>query len=165
MSYCRFTTGNTPAESSDVYVYESPQGFEVHVATARLVPAEPLPELNIMELTEIDHDAAKAGDPVEKAKVEDWLARDRERHRILEQAQRVHIGGPYDGASFTHDEPGQAASALRHLRAAGYLVPAGVIEELDAEQDELEAAETDEGSQTGDQERLAQGSQEPPTGT
>lgn len=141
MSYCRFRSGNTPAESSDVYVYESPDGIEVHVAANRVVVSEPLPRLSVMELTEIDHDAAKAGDPVEQAKVDDWMARNRERRRILDEADSVPIGGPYDGASFTHDEPGQAASALRHLRAVGYHVPDGVIETLDEEQDELEASE------------------------
>lgn len=140
MSYCRWSSDD---HQSDVYVYESPQGFEIHVASHRRILSEPLPRMGLAELTEIDHEAAKAGDPVEQAKVADWLARNRERGRILDAAELAPIGGPYDGASFTHDEPGQAASALRHLRAAGYHVPAGVIEDLDAEQDEMEASTPD----------------------
>ncbi len=137
MSYCRFSTDD---HTSDVYVYESDQGFEVMVASNRRVLTEPLPRVDVRELSDVDFDAAKAGNEVEQAKIDDWLARGKERSRVLDEAELVPIGGSYDGAQFTYDEPGRATSALRHLRASGYHVPAGVIESLDSEQDDIEAA-------------------------
>lgn len=115
MSFCRFSSDNW---HSDVYVYESEQGYEIHVAANRITG-------NIPILPEMTHENADA-----------WVKAHGEQLEFVQQAERAPIGGPFDGAWFTLATPGECATKLREIAAADYHVPEYVFEELEDEQDE-----------------------------
>lgn len=113
MSYCRFSSDD---HQCDVYVFESVNGFEVHVAAMRVVFKEPLPPQVPME------------------DVEAFVARIHHVSKMLEQATWTPIRLSHDGASFTFDDPRDCADFLLQLKAEGYLVPQYAINAL---QDEI----------------------------
>jgi len=116
MSYCRFSSD---CWQSDVYVYESAEGFNIHVAGRRYVSDQPRPEFpkdasadNVMAYW-------KACDEwVEKAHAEDinFPAGDHYVSPILVQSQQECI------------------DKLMELRGMGYRIPQQAI---DALQDEI----------------------------
>jgi hypothetical protein len=111
MSYCRWSSNNY---TCDVYVFLGGDGWTIHVAQARYKFETPLPPtLNILEV---------GGN--------EWLAREKERHRILDQTETVKIGLPYDGCTLIAATAGECAQQLEQLLAAGYVVPQDVIDML-----------------------------------
>lgn len=106
MSYCRFSSDNW---KSDVYVYESDEGYQIHVADNRIVGDAP-PLLDVFG----------AG----------FAARYREQMEFVNQAERVKINGVFDGADFTLATLAELRDKLRELTAAGYHVPEYVFETI-----------------------------------
>jgi hypothetical protein len=115
VSCCRWSSDDW---RSDLYVYESQQGIEIHVASYRRPQAffdaipEPVPF-----------------DQYDDAVLARWFDRDRKVHDMLHQYEFESIGLPHDGESFTL-EPAEAAEAVTYLAALGYHVPVGVAEAL-----------------------------------
>lgn len=112
MSFCRFSSDNW---HSDVYVYESVRGYEIHVAANRITG-------NIPSLPEMTHENA-----------ETWVIAYGKQLEYVRAAERTPIGGPFDGASFTLPGPAECATKLREIVAAGYYVPEYVFEDLEQE--------------------------------
>lgn len=106
MSYCRFSSSDW---KSDVYVYESENGIEVHVAANRFV--EDLPPTP--RLTEDN--------------AEEWIAAHNRQMEAIKTTAKRPIGGEYDGQSFTFGMPQEAAGFLERLTAVGYRVPDWVV--------------------------------------
>lgn len=138
MSYCRWSSDDF---NCDVYVFESVYGgWETHVACNRPVfDRSALPEA---DLPGPDHTRAEL------------LAFAERYHALLDavnNAERVPIGLPHDGAVFVDPTPGACARRLIELRETGYIVPQYAIDALLADQKELGAAGTprppDEGTQ------------------
>lgn len=116
MSYCRWSSDDY---QSDVYVYESAQGWETCVAARRYVFAEPLP--------------AAVPFPVGPGTDEQWaawLVRGRVVDEILSRSELVPIGLPHDGETYLDASPGECADRLEALRGAGYHVPQYAIDAL-----------------------------------
>lgn len=117
MSYCRFSSDDW---KSDVYVYESQEGYVIHVAGNRLVGAIPaLPE---------------------EVNTEAFWVRYKEQMDFVTQAARVNIGGAFDGADFTLSTLEELRDKLRELVAAGYHVPAHVFTAIEEEMKEEQTA-------------------------
>lgn len=115
MAYCRWSSDDFQC---DLYVYEDVAGgYTTHVANLRPVFRDPLPE------------------PIEwdPDNVEPWFMRYFAVMKMVENAERVPIGGPYDSQTFSDPTPGACADRLEMLRGAGYNVPQYAIDELRAE--------------------------------
>ena len=115
MSYCRFSSDNW---KSDVYVYESDNGFEVHVAASRVVGDIP----PLLELSEENREA--------------YSDRYQEQMTAVSTAERVPINGPHDGKSFTFGTVQELFYCLKGLQEAGYHVPQFVFEAIEEEMNE-----------------------------
>lgn len=115
MSYCRWSTNDFQC---DVYVYGDVRGgWTTHVATARYAYKEPLPP--VVEF-----------DPADDTSWEARLTRHKTVQRIADEADRVAIGLPHDGETFSDDSPRECAERLEALFKLGYLVPQDVIDTL-----------------------------------
>ena len=119
MSYCRWSSDDFRC---DVYCYEDIYlGYTIHVAGRRIVfdGTEPNPvELrkdNIEEFAKYQEDFSN------------WIG----------TAQRIDIGLPHDGESFSFYDPEETANKLEELRNIGYMVPQYAIDALREESDEL----------------------------
>lgn len=113
MSYCRFSCDNW---QSDVYVYEAVGGgYQVHVAAERLDR----------------HVAALDGRTPER-----FMKTYRVQMAELDECERVPIGLPYDGQSFSLDDAEDCLSMLNHLRDTGYNVPQVAIDAIAEECEE-----------------------------
>jgi hypothetical protein len=111
MSYCRFSSNDFQC---DVYCYASTYGgYITHVAAARHVFKQELPPA-------LSEDAS----------IVEMLARYKRMMELVNGAELVPIGGPYDGADFNDPTASAAADRLEQLRAAGYRVPQYAIDEL-----------------------------------
>lgn len=121
MSYCRWSSDDFKC---DIYCYESETGYEVHVASKRVVGDIP---------------------------AIDWISHEvmfktyKEQMKFVETAERENIGLPYDGESFSFSEAGEAATLLEHLKGLGYSVPHDAIDALWEDNDEkrLESCNTE----------------------
>lgn len=135
MSYCRWSTDDFQC---DVYVYEDAcGGWRTHVAGNRVVYKEPLPPM--VEF-----------DPNDDTEWEAWLVRHKTVSRMVDEADRVPIGLPHAGETFSDDTPGECADRLGMLRALGYVVPEDVVTALRQEQGELDLVIA-EGKERSDQ--------------
>jgi hypothetical protein len=107
MSYCRWSSD---CYQSDVYVYESNEGFMIHVASRKYVsdikrPSYPGPGIeNLSKYLAID--------------CPKWL----------KSSHLEPIGLPLDGKSFCLETAAEAAAKLEELRAMGYIVPQYAID-------------------------------------
>ena len=108
MSYCRFSSDDFRC---DAYVYESVDGYVAHVASTRIVFADPVPPV-IPRLRRASNQEIRA-----------WIKRQQAVLRIIERSERVPIGLPHDGATFVDGSPGECADRLEELKALGYNVP------------------------------------------
>ncbi len=119
MSYCRWSSDDW---RSDLYVYESQLGIEIHAAGRRKPQAffaalpEPVPY-----------------PPNDDAGWARWVERDRKVSAMHDQYELESIGLPHTGESFTADDATEAAQIVAYLAALGYHVPDGVIEALSDE--------------------------------
>lgn len=113
MSWCRFSSDNFRC---DLYVYESDDGFAVHVASNRHMG----PLLEFPYLGDIPSDA----DGVAR-----WTYLHQAATRPLEDCPTIPIGGPYDGQAFYALAPDELVETLEMLRDAGYLMPRTLIDD------------------------------------
>ncbi|WP_256743939.1 hypothetical protein, partial [Cronobacter sakazakii] len=112
MSYCRFSSDNW---RSDVYCYESAQGYITHVASSRIigdVPAIPF-----------FFDVPPA----------DFFEAVRKQNEFIESAEREPIGLDHDGDMFIDKTPDEMIDRLIYLSGKGYFVPVSAIESLSEE--------------------------------
>lgn len=114
MSYCRFSSDDW---GSDVYCYESRDGFVVHVAALRFESNTPIPPIpTIQEWGAIPPEELAAQFDARQA----WI----------DAARRVPIGMVFDGESFTENSAADALDLLKMLRNLGYRVPQHAIDAL-----------------------------------
>ena len=112
MAICRFSSDNF---KSDVYVYESATGWEIHVAGRRFV--QELPEMPSFS-------AVPAGE---------WIKLNRARSAVMDRTETEMIGLQYDGQSLTASDVEDCRDMLLMLRDEGYHVPISAIASLEAE--------------------------------
>lgn len=125
VSWCRWSSNDF---GCDLYLYESEQGFEVNLATSRVVYREALPA------------PVPAGLGMD---VDAFLNRHQQVSNMLEDADRVPIGLPFDGRSWTFDTPGETADKLVELAEIGYRFPRTIIDDLREEQVERDRADAE----------------------
>lgn len=111
MSYCRFSTDDFQC---DVYCFGSNGGIEIYVASNRYVYKEPLP----------------APVPFEESTIAEWTTRHNKVIAMVDQADRVDIGGPHDGEHEVFPNYEDAITYLQQLHEDGYNFPLGVIDEI-----------------------------------
>lgn len=123
MSYCRFSSDDW---MSDVYVYESAEGWVVHVAANR--PAEAIhgPDMAAFVAGRIDG--------------EEFARQMTAMNEMLVKVERRAIEHPAAGAMRTFGSPGECAEWLVSLSETGIHVPADVVPTLRDEQDDLPRA-------------------------
>lgn len=132
MSYARFSTDD---HRSDVYVYESANGFIIHTAGCRTGLTEE-------ELSQLPP-APKSLDTPED--MEAFVLRSRRVTELLLNMDREveFIDSPIAGETFTCDSPGETAERLEELREEGFYVPQRAFDALREEQlvlDEIQRA-------------------------
>ena len=126
MSYCRWSTDDF---QSDVYVYESREGYETHVAVNRVdLTGRSLPP------------RVEMSTPPTKEELRAWVGRSVTVCGLIIDAPQVPIDLPEAGASFIHATPGECADNLERLRGLGFNVPQAAIDALreDAAQEGVE---------------------------
>ena len=112
MSYCRWSCDDY---RSDVYCYAHVHGgFVTHVASVRVIYAEPLPDPV----------------PFDGGHLDQWLDRHRKVSEMMAAAAREPLGLPFDGETFDDSTPGEMADRLEWLRGLGYRVPQYAIDRL-----------------------------------
>jgi hypothetical protein len=120
MSYCRWSSDNF---KSDVYCYESEQGYVIHVADTRIV--DPLPR-NPYDVNDF------IKNPI-------WvtLLRNKVWRQAFDKSERVEINLPHAGTTIYANSPAACAIKLMELQLFGYHVPQYAIDALvhEAEQE------------------------------
>lgn len=112
MSYCRFSCDNW---RSDVYCYESEQGYVTHVACSRVVgDVPPIPFFFDVPQKE-------------------FFEAVRQQNEFIASAEREPIGLKHDGAMFIDRTPDEMIDRLLSLSREGYFVPVSAIEALSEE--------------------------------
>jgi hypothetical protein len=109
MSYCRFSDDNW---KSDVYIYESADGYVCHVASNRIVGDVP----------EVTYNTTAGFAMANRAQVD-----------YVYSAERVSIGGEYDGETRVFSTLQELSDFTGELILAGYHVPVWAIDEIKAE--------------------------------
>lgn len=119
MSYCRFSSDDF---QSDLYCYEDcAGGFTTHVAGIRYVFKEPLPPVIILN----------------DANMKEWWERHQKVQSMIDEADRVPIGLPYDAETFNDPDLQSFLDRILYLKSLGYRVPEGVIETIKEEMGEV----------------------------
>jgi hypothetical protein len=117
VSYCRWSSDDF---QSDLYIYESAFGFQVHVANNRHV---------------IDRSALP---PIVEVGDDGWAEAWAERYvavmELVKDAPLEPIDLPQAGEDFTFETGAEAADKVEELIAIGYHVPKGVVESLREEE-------------------------------
>lgn len=124
MSYCRWSSDNF---KSDVYVYESEEGWITHVAGRKHV-GEPPPDPYSIEIIMQFKDGGN--DPEFMAK---WEEMKRVRQDWSDTAPWQDLPPPYGGENYRDSTPQECAARLRLMKESGLHIPDGVIEELENE--------------------------------
>lgn len=112
MSWCRWSSMEFDC---DLYVYESVEGIEVHVAKLRL---------------DIDRDALPPGGELCTA---ECRARQEALRRAIDIATHYPIGLPHDGETRIFDELSEAADWIDQLAELGYHIPPGMTAQMRSE--------------------------------
>jgi hypothetical protein len=117
MSYCRWSDDNW---RSDIYAYESADGYAIHVGSMRIVgEVPPLP---------------KNGAFVS----EEWWDAYRIQAEFVRNAERQPIGMPHDGKFYLEPTLDEFEARLQWLQDAGYRMPAWVFDLIHEERKEAE---------------------------
>ena len=125
MSYCRWSSDDW---KSDLYVYaDVAGGYTAHVAGRRRDFTPPEPEAELW---------ADLG----KVSTEEWNARNRAYNEALKESLWIALPEPSTGSLFNVDTPGEMAAKLKTLRNEGFYIPDYAIEDLEAEQAELDGS-------------------------
>ena len=115
MSYCRWSSDDF---GCDLYCYQDHDGHYVtHVARVRVVG----------EVPHLDWDLLDKGD------TETFAAAHNAQLDYVGHAEKVEIGGIFDGDDFYDGDLEQFRARLIILREAGYRFPDDVLEQVDAE--------------------------------
>lgn len=123
MSYCRWSCDN---HRSDVYAYESRDGFKIYVTSVRdLISPVGYSPYDADFLMSAPKD--KCGDEY-RLWQRQWEARQRIYDVWAENRVTVPIGLPHDGENFTFSTENEMFEKLRELSAMGYHVPAHAFE-------------------------------------
>lgn len=117
MSYCRFSDDDF---SCDAYIYQSLDGWMIHVAGARL--AEPLPRTAHLIPTGTDISNPKKWEAYFAAKVES--------SKLLETAEFAAINHPLAGASLRLSSLEECLAKVIELKSDGFRVPDFVVEAM-----------------------------------
>lgn len=118
MSYCRWSSDDW---RSDLYVYESLDGWEVLVAGRRKVPEF---------FAALPAEVPWPTDWRDEAQTDPWFARQQAVTDMLDGFGWVDLPAPYAGEMVTFDSADEAADALVWLAACGFHVPDGVIDAI-----------------------------------
>lgn len=105
MSFCRWSTDDYLC---DLYIYADVNGgYTIHVGSHRPVYKQPLPE------------------PIEPnaETIDAYMERRAVVMRMLDEAEWVPIGLPFDSETFREDTGAAAADRVRDLLAMGYRCP------------------------------------------
>lgn len=121
MSYCRWSSDNFKC---DVYAYLSDAGYMVHIASHKIVGNAPKNDWNLVK---------KGG----KSGIKKWVAIEKKRSKWMSEAERVPIGGPLDGETFTFSNVVDFYEAMLVLCGIGYKFPDYVLVEIEAEMKDL----------------------------
>lgn len=116
MSYCRFSSDNW---KSDVYVYESDNGFVIHVAGARYTTEIP----NVPPMP--------SGGTYEEWK--EWFNLHNKQMKAVSSAPTKTIGGDYDSQTFICETAEETLDKLKDIKEHGYNVPDFAFESLKEE--------------------------------
>ena len=118
MSYCRWSCLDY---QSDIYCYESQQGFEIHVASRRRkrAPRSTSP-YDVCTIREVS--------PEEYVKIY------RQYHDEMDKIPFIDLDFPHAGESFCLSTPGECADKLKELRGLGFKVPEYAIDNLEREE-------------------------------
>ena len=122
MSYCRWSSVTEEYQSSDVYVYESRNGFEVHISGKQICNpvSDPHPVWDMEEGYE------------GYLKYQDAYSEWRERNKVNEVTDFE-----YSGQSFTFDSIRECIDFLKELKRKGVHVPQYAINDLIVESMEM----------------------------
>jgi hypothetical protein len=121
MSICRWSSDDY---QSDLYVYESAEGFMIHVSNGRYVTRNPLPE-PIPKLHNVGLDSREWAEHAKAVHDRSQLV-----HRMICEAAVAPIGLPCDGKTFVEPSAEACAARIQELIDMGYRVPDGVVEGL-----------------------------------
>ena len=127
---CRWSTDDF---GCDLYVYEGLFGWSINVASLRYVFADPLPAPVALPAGFTDK------------QFEAWAGRVAVVSDIIHRSDLAPIGLSSDGQSLEAATPGQAADVLETLAQEGYRFPRMVVDELRAEQAEMDSSTPLEG--------------------
>lgn len=127
MSYARFSTDDFRC---DVYVYESDEGFVIHVATNRA---------NITEEQYATLPPNPAG-LVTNEDIQVFIRRNNALSQLVSNAEHIPIEQALAGETFVLETPGEAADQLEELIKEGFRVPKTALSELREEQRECSSA-------------------------
>lgn len=115
MSYCRWSSDNFQC---DIYAYESDNGYEIHVAGYKTVGVPPEVDFSLIYPTQTEESIAE------------YVRQSQANSKWLGECERVPIGLPYDGASFTLDTLDEFYDKLIELREIGYRFPDIVLKAI-----------------------------------
>lgn len=118
MSYCRWSTDNFQC---DIYAYLSDSGYMIHVASNKTVGEPPKVDYSIFNKERAPEDTQRFVDQ-RKAQSE-WL----------DKCERVPIGLPFDGETFTLETAQEFYDKMVELRQIGYKFPDYVLENIKEE--------------------------------
>lgn len=118
MSYCRWSSMGFMC---DLYLYEAECGWQLHIASNRMINPNPYPEFDFENITQ--------------EAVDEWNSAKEKWHKdcVTEKIELPHAGERYN-----FDSPGECAEFLKELKTLGYVFPETIIGILEDEQKELE---------------------------
>ena len=115
MSFCRFSSDNF---RSDFYAYESAIGYELHVASNRVIWDPPFSPMEPYSL---------------QLPALEWAERYRDYMDRLHEAPREPIVHPAAGEFRVFDSLQELRDRIAELVGEGFHAPEGLLEELDSE--------------------------------
>lgn len=115
MSYCRWSSDDF---GCDLYIYETAEGFTIHVAACRYVFAQLLPP------------PVELSDPPTVEELERYLLRHCDVVGMLDADTMQPIGLSNDGASFYLATANECANLVDQLATEGYRVPDGTAQAI-----------------------------------
>lgn len=117
MSYCRWSSDNFKC---DVYAYESDFGYEIHIASNRIVGIPP----------ETNYDLLKSGSEID---LQLFVDQEKKRSEWLKNCEREEINLPLVGESFTMPDLESFLFKMIEIKEIGYHIPDWVFNEIKEE--------------------------------
>lgn len=119
MSYCRWSTDNFKC---DIYAYESDAGFVIHIASYKIVGEPPAVDIKLL----MKENSTKEDQ-------QEYIRQSKINSAWMNKCERVPIGLPYDGESYTLDTAQEFYDKMIELREVGYRFPDYVLEVIKEE--------------------------------